>query len=44
MTPVLVYRPIIDVWQFVAELCNVLKEVDIAYVKMYTQKKEGISP
>ena len=36
------YRPAgVDVWQSVADLCNVLKNVDINYVKLYRQKKEG---
>ena len=33
--------PDIDVWKSIADLCNVLKEVDISYVKLYPQKKEG---
>lgn len=37
-------RPVIDPWALLAELCNVLKEVDITHVKLYTQRKEGCDP
>ncbi|KAK2177832.1 hypothetical protein NP493_577g02005 [Ridgeia piscesae] len=33
--------PSVDVWQNIADLCNVLKNVDINHVKLYRQKKEG---
>lgn len=31
----------IDVWSATAGLCNILKDIDINHVKLYTERKEG---
>ena len=33
---------VVPIWKNLADLCNVLKKVDTSYVKLYTQKKEGL--